>query len=162
MDDQRTETSAAPGPLMELRGITKGFPGVLANDRVDLDLYPGEVHALLGENGAGKSTLISILAGMYHPDAGTISVAGEPARIESPREAIERGIGTVYQHLTLVPTLSVIENLMLGSEGGVGTLDVARARERFDMCLCAGRLGVRRPNRRNHQNECNSVQHGFS
>ncbi len=117
---------------MELRGITKGFPGVLANDRIDLVLYPGEVHALLGENGAGKSTLINIIAGMYTPDAGTIAMNGERLAVESPRSAIERGIGTVYQHLTLVPTLSVIENLMLGSEGGVGTLDLEASRARFD------------------------------
>ena len=101
--------------LVALRGITKAFPGVVANDGIDLDIHAGEVHALLGENGAGKSTLISILAGMYRPDAGEIRFEGEPREIDSPRTAIELGIGTVYQHLTLVPTLSVLENLMLGS-----------------------------------------------
>jgi ABC-type uncharacterized transport system ATPase subunit len=119
------------GTLLELRGITKAFPGVLANDRVDLDLRAGEVHALLGENGAGKSTLINILSGMYHPDAGEIRFEGREVAIDSPRAAIELGIGTVYQHLTLVPTLSVLENLMLGSQGGTGRLDLAGARQRF-------------------------------
>jgi len=115
-----------------LRGITKSFPGVLANDDIDLDLRAGEVHALLGENGAGKSTLINILSGMHHPDAGEIRFAGRPVRIDAPRDAIELGIGTVYQHLTLVPTLSVLENLMLGSYEGTGRLDLPAARERFD------------------------------
>src|SRR5918994_1953849 len=118
-------------PLVELRGITKAFPGVVANDRIDLDVHAGEVHALLGENGAGKSTLINILSGMYRPDAGEIRFQGQPVAIHSPRAAIELGIGTVYQHLTLVPTLSVLENLMLGSQGGTGRLDLEGARERF-------------------------------
>ncbi len=131
---------ASAAPLLELRGITKAFPGVLANDRVDFDLRRGEVHALLGENGAGKSTLINILSGMYHPDAGEIRFRGEPVAIDSPRAAIELGIGTVYQHLTLVPTLSVLENLMLGSQGGTGRLDLAGARRRFEQL--AGLLGV--------------------
>jgi general nucleoside transport system ATP-binding protein len=125
--EQRTDH-----PLAQLRGITKAFPGVVANDRIDLDVYAGEVHALLGENGAGKSTLISILAGMYRPDAGEITIAGRPQEIDSPRTAIGLGIGTVYQHLTLVPTLSVIENLMLGIDARGGRLDLAEARSRFD------------------------------
>jgi general nucleoside transport system ATP-binding protein len=127
-------------PLVELRGITKAFPGVVANDRIDLDVHPGEVHALLGENGAGKSTLISILAGMYRPDAGEIRIEGRPEQIDSPRTAIGLGIGTVYQHLTLVPTLSVLENLMLGIGSGGGRLDLGQARSRFEEL--AGVLGV--------------------
>ncbi len=127
-----TESGTSGTPLLELRGISKSFPGVLANDRIDLELRAGEVHALLGENGAGKSTLISILSGMYHPDAGEILFEGSEVRIDSPRTAIELGIGTVYQHLTLVPTLSVLENLMLGSEGGFGKLDLEAERRRFD------------------------------
>lgn len=119
-------------PLVQLRGITKAFPGVVANDRIDLDVHAGEVHALLGENGAGKSTLISILAGMYRPDAGEILIDGSPQAIDSPRTAIALGIGTVYQHLTLVPTLSVIENLMLGIGSQSGRLDLAEARSRFE------------------------------
>ncbi len=118
--------------LVALRGITKTFPGVVANDRIDLDVHAGEVHALLGENGAGKSTLISILAGMYRPDAGEIRIDGVPQEIDSPRTAIQLGIGTVYQHLTLVPTLSVIENLMLGIGSQGGRLDLSQARSRFD------------------------------
>ena len=129
--EHENKPGTQPPPLCELRGISKAFPGVLANDGIDLDLRGGEVHALLGENGAGKSTLINILSGMYRPDAGTTSFEGRQVEIESPRAAIELGIGTVYQHLTLVPTLSVLENLMLGSQGGTGRLDLAGARERF-------------------------------
>jgi ABC-type uncharacterized transport system ATPase subunit len=104
---------------------------VIANDGIDLDVHAGEVHALLGENGAGKSTLINILSGMYRPDAGEIRFQAQPVAIHSPRTAIELGVGTVYQHLTLVPTLSVLENLMLGSHGGTGKLDLGAARDRF-------------------------------
>jgi ABC-type uncharacterized transport system ATPase subunit len=118
--------------LVALRGITKSFPGVVANDRIDLDVHAGEVHALLGENGAGKSTLISILAGMYRPDEGEILIEGRAQEIDSPRAAIELGIGTVYQHLTLVPTLSVLENLMLGIGSQGARLDLGAARDRFD------------------------------
>ncbi len=101
-------------PALALRGITKRFPGVLANDAISLDIKPGEVHVLLGENGAGKSTLIAMLAGMQQPDAGEILIAGKAAKIASPRESLALGIGTVFQHVLLVPSLSVIENLMLG------------------------------------------------
>jgi general nucleoside transport system ATP-binding protein len=138
-ENERQAEAKSP-PLFELRGITKAFPGVVANDGIDLDLRPGEVHALLGENGAGKSTLINILSGMYRPDAGEIRFEGAPVAIHSPRAAIELGIGTVYQHLTLVPTLSVLENLMLGSNEGTGRLDLTGARERF--AELAGLLGV--------------------
>jgi general nucleoside transport system ATP-binding protein len=127
-DNQARAQSRA---LCELRAITKAFPGVVANDGIDLDVHAREVHALLGENGAGKSTLINILSGMYHPDAGEIRFDGQPAAIHSPRAAIELGVGTVYQHLTLVPTLSVLENLMLGSHGGARRLDLGAARDRF-------------------------------
>ena len=102
-------------PIVLLRGITKRFPGVVANDEISLAVYPGEVHALLGENGAGKSTLISILSGMQRPDTGTIEIRGRETRITSPRTALDHGIGTVYQHPTLVPSLTVLENLMLGA-----------------------------------------------
>jgi simple sugar transport system ATP-binding protein len=101
-------------PAIELRGITKRFPGVLANDNITLDIFAGEIHVLLGENGAGKSTLIGILAGLQQPDGGTISVRGRAIKIESPRQSLELGIGTVFQHVQLVPSLTVLENLMLG------------------------------------------------
>jgi general nucleoside transport system ATP-binding protein len=101
-------------PVISLAGITKRFPGVVANDRVSVDFYAGEVHVLLGENGAGKSTLIGILSGMVRPDEGVISINGRPVIIESPRHAIAHGIGTVFQHTTLVPGMTVAENLMLG------------------------------------------------
>jgi simple sugar transport system ATP-binding protein len=122
------EGSAVGLPLVRLTGITKRFPGVVANADVSIDIHPGEVHALLGENGAGKSTLIAILAGVQRPDAGTIEVGGQPVAMASPREAIRRGIGTVYQHSTLVPTLTVAENLTLGRPWwkGMGRPEVLR------------------------------------
>ena len=138
--DDQTSQRAASTPACELRGITKAFPGVLANDGIDLALHAGEVHALLGENGAGKSTLINIISGMYAPDAGEIRFGGHPAAIHSPKDAIDLGIGTVYQHLTLVPTLSVLENLVLGAPGGLAALDMGAAHSRFDEL--AGLLGV--------------------
>src|SRR5690348_8583945 len=103
-------------PVLELRGITKRFPGVLANDDVSFDLQPGEVHALLGENGAGKSTLMNILYGLYRPDAGEILLRGAPIELGSTRTAIEHGIGMVHQHFMLIPVLSVAENVVLASE----------------------------------------------
>jgi len=102
--------------VLELRGITKRFPGVLANDRVDFDLRRGEIHALLGENGAGKSTLMNILYGLYTPDDGEIVIRGEEVRMSSPREAIERGIGMVHQHFMLIPVMTVAENIVLAVE----------------------------------------------
>lgn len=126
-------------PAVELVSITKTFPGVVANDGIDLTLRRGEVHCLLGENGAGKSTLMSILAGMVQPDSGSIAVDGAPVRISSPRRALDLGIGMVYQHTTLVPTLSVLENLMLGAGDGV-RLDARGAQARFEEI--AATLGV--------------------
>jgi len=99
---------------VEMRGIVKRFPGVLANDHVDFDLRPGEIHALLGENGAGKSTLMSVLAGLYKPEAGTILVHGEPVNFNSPRDAIAHGLGMIHQHFTLIPSHTVTENILLG------------------------------------------------
>src|SRR5512142_1108683 len=103
-------------PILELRGITKRFPGVLANDHVNFDLAHGEIHGLLGENGAGKTTLMNILYGLYQPDEGTISLNGRPTRITSPHDAIAQGIGMVHQHFMLVPPLTVTENIILGQE----------------------------------------------
>jgi general nucleoside transport system ATP-binding protein len=103
-------------PVLELRGITKQFPGVLANDHIDFDLRRGEVHALLGENGAGKSTLMSILYGLYTADSGEILMNGTPVTISSPRHAIELGIGMVHQHFMLIPVMTVTENIVLAQE----------------------------------------------
>jgi general nucleoside transport system ATP-binding protein len=112
----------ADTPVLELRGITKQFPGVLANDRVDFDLRPGEVHALLGENGAGKSTLMNIVYGLYSADDGEIRIKGKPVKLSSPHDAIERGIGMVHQHFMLIPVMTVAENIVLANEptrGGI-------------------------------------------
>ena len=127
---------------LQASGITKRFPGVLANDHVNFDLEKGEIHALLGENGAGKSTLMNILYGLYQPDEGQVSISGNSTRITSPHDAIALGIGMVHQHFMLVPPLTVTENIMLGQEsvvsaskalGGLSVLDrrsvAARVRE---------------------------------
>ena len=101
---------------LELQGITKRFPGVVANDAIDLTVEPGEVHGLLGENGAGKSTLMNILYGLYTADEGRILVDGEPVQFDDPGDAIAAGIGMVHQHFMLVPVFTVAENIMLGNE----------------------------------------------
>jgi simple sugar transport system ATP-binding protein len=113
---------------VEMTGITKRFAGVLANDAVNFTAQAGEVHALLGENGAGKSTLMSVLAGLYHPDAGTVAINGQPVQFRSPRDAIAHGVGMVYQHFMLVDSLTVAENAMLGRRGGL-RLDTARVEQ---------------------------------
>lgn len=105
--------------LIKMIGITKTFPGVVANDDVDFDLHAAEIHSVLGENGAGKTTLMNILAGMYQPDKGAIMVRGQTVQIRSPQDSLKLGIGMVYQHFTLIPNLTVLENLMLGFEGGL-------------------------------------------
>jgi ABC-type uncharacterized transport system ATPase subunit len=131
--------SARGHPIVQLIGITKSYPGVLANDDISLTLYGGEVHCLLGENGAGKSTLIGILAGLVRPDEGRIKIAGQDTAIHSPATALELGIGTVYQHSTLIPALTVLENLMLGENRRL-RLDRAGARGRLEEL--STRLGV--------------------
>src|SRR5438034_5988727 len=115
---------------VEMRGITKQFPGVLANNHVDLSVRTGEIHALVGENGAGKSTLMNILYGLIRPDSGEILINGKPVHMAGPRDAISLGIGMVHQHFMLIPVFSVGENIMLGREPVTGTdlYDHARAR----------------------------------
>jgi len=117
---------ASPAPAVELRGIVKRFPGVVANDGVDFVLAPGEVHALLGENGAGKSTLMNILDGMYQPDAGEILIDGRPVAFRSPRDAIAAGLGMVHQHFTLVASMTVTENVLIGLDRPRLRLDLGR------------------------------------
>jgi simple sugar transport system ATP-binding protein len=120
-------------PAVELKAITKTFPGVVANDDVNLTVMPGEIHAVVGENGAGKSTLMKILYGMIRPDGGTISVKGREVHFRSPKDAIASGIGMVHQHFMLATNLTVLENVVLGSEpthGGVLDFDAARERIR--------------------------------
>jgi simple sugar transport system ATP-binding protein len=124
---------------IQLCGITKIFPGVVANDCVNLLVQQGEVHCLLGENGAGKSTLMNVLAGIYQPEEGTIRVGGEDVCISCPRDSIELGIGMVHQHSSLIPNFTVLENLMLGQGEGV-RLSVKKAQEGLDRL--SGLLGV--------------------
>jgi simple sugar transport system ATP-binding protein len=135
---------SAEAPALELRGITKRFGPVVANDGIDFDLRPGEVHALLGENGAGKSTLMSILYGLYRPDEGEIRVNDELVEMDSPARAIELGIGMVHQHFMLVPVMTVTENIVLGGEprrrGGLldvreGARRVAELSERYGLAV---------------------------
>jgi general nucleoside transport system ATP-binding protein len=117
-------------PAVEMRRITKQFPGVLANDQVDFEVRAGEIHALVGENGAGKSTLMNILYGLIKPDSGEILVDGKPASLQGPRDAIRHGIGMVHQHFMLIPVFSVHENVVLGREPvrTLGLYDQAQAR----------------------------------
>ena len=119
---------------LELRGITKRFPGVVANRNVDLVVQPGEILGLLGENGAGKTTLMNVLYGLYQPDEGEILIDDRPVRFDGPADAIEAGIGMVHQHFMLVPVFTVTENVMLGVEetrGPLGALDRDAARRRI-------------------------------
>jgi ABC-type uncharacterized transport system ATPase subunit len=133
MSDKNTLSSGKPRiETLEMRGITKRFPGVLANDTVDFDVKAGEVHALLGENGAGKSTLMKVLYGMYHPDEGQILLNGKPVVLNSPTDAINLGIGMIHQHFMLVETLTVAENVALGLPSTRGPLtDLKRVSERI-------------------------------
>lgn len=129
-------TTSKPGTataVVEMKGIVKRFPGVLANDNVDLAVSKGEIHCLLGENGAGKTTLMRILYGLYQPDAGEIHLRGKPIRVASPKAALAHRIGMVHQHFHLVPTLSVEENVVLGLSEGTGPfLRLRRTREKLN------------------------------
>jgi ABC-type uncharacterized transport system ATPase subunit len=119
---------------LELKGITKRFGALVANDSIDLVVREGEIHALLGENGAGKSTLMNVLYGLHTPDEGQILVDGEPVAFTSPGDAMAAGIGMVHQHFMLVPTFTATENIVLGAEltTGGGFLDRRRARKRVE------------------------------
>jgi ABC-type uncharacterized transport system ATPase subunit len=110
------ETGKQLAPALEMRGITKRYPGIIANDRISLEVRPGEIHALLGENGAGKTTLMNVLYGLATPDEGEVLLDGQPVRITGPADAIARGITMVHQHFMLVPVLTVAENILLGEE----------------------------------------------
>ena len=123
---------AAKVPILEVRGVTKTFPGVIANEDVDLVLNRGEIHCLLGENGAGKSTLVNVIFGLYRPDAGKIFLRGKELEFKGVRHAIAQGIGMVHQHFQLIPVLTVAENVILGNELTSGPLlDIAEARSRI-------------------------------
>ena len=142
-------TAGADIPVaVELKGIVKRFPGVLASDRVDLVVNRGEIHCLLGENGAGKTTLMRILYGLYQPDEGEIRLHGKAVRIASPKAALAHRIGMVHQHFHLVPTLTVEENIVLGLSEGTGPFlrfRKTRARiRRLTGSLVPGRTNRRR------------------
>ncbi len=127
---------------VEMRGITKRFPGVLANDRVDFDVRAGEIHALLGENGAGKSTLMKILYGLYRQDAGEVLLNGQPVHFHSPADALAQGIGMIHQHFMLVQTLTVTENVALGMKALGVRVDLKGVRQRLVEIAEAYRLKV--------------------
>ena len=129
--------------IVEMCGITKGFPGILANDNITLTLQKGEIHALLGENGAGKSTLMSILFGLYRPDKGLIKKNGSVVEINGPNDATRLGIGMVHQHFKLVHNFTVLENIILGVETVKrGRLEMAAARERVQTLSAQYNLAV--------------------
>jgi ABC-type uncharacterized transport system ATPase subunit len=129
-------------PAVEMRSITRAFPGVVANDHVDLTVRPGEIQALVGENGAGKTTLMNVLYGLVHPDSGEILIDGKPVHIGGPRDAISHGIGMVHQHFMLIPVFSVGENIMLGREPVTGPDFFDRARARTEIADLSRRFGL--------------------
>jgi general nucleoside transport system ATP-binding protein len=139
----RAAVSPRGAPLLEMRGITKRFPEVLADDRVDFDVRSGEVHTLFGENGAGKSTLMGVLYGLYQPDNGEIKLNGRPVTIRSPAEAIRLGIGMIHQHFMLVNTVTVAENVALGLRSSRGPLtDLRKVSQRIRELSARYRLEV--------------------
>ena len=121
--------------VLAVKGITKRYPGVVANDNVDFEIRAGEIHAILGENGAGKTTLMKILFGMVQPDEGEIFVHGEKVRFRSPLDAIQFGIGMVHQERKLIPAHSVLENIILGHPSAQGVIDLkSTAEEITNLC----------------------------
>ncbi len=137
---RKAQHTTHPPPAVEMRGIVKRFPGVVANDRAELSVSAGEIHALLGENGAGKSTLMNILAGLYRPDAGEIRVHGRPVTIRSPRDATRLGIGMVHQHFMLVESQTVAENIILGLDQPRFILDMPRVED--EITALSARYGL--------------------
>ena len=121
-------------PVIEMRNITKRFGDVIANENVNLSLYPGEIHALLGENGAGKSTLMNVLTGIYRPNSGEIYYHGKKVSIKSPKQAVDMGIGMVHQHFRLIPPLSVAENVFLYMPDCKKILRQKEMEEAIDAC----------------------------
>ena len=130
-------------PLLSLRGITKRFPLVLANDNIDLDIYPGEIHALLGENGAGKSTLVKILYGFYRADSGSLVLNSRPVQIHSPADARKLGIGMLFQDFSLIPALSVAENISLFLPDVKAIVDIGQVERRIQEMAGRYQLQVR-------------------
>ena len=136
-----TGSSQGQSPALEMRGITKRYPGVVANDHIDLDVRRGEIHALLGENGAGKTTLMNVLYGLARPDAGVILLDGKPVTISGPSDAIAQGISMVHQHFMLVPVLTVAENVILGAETMTKRIFVDRGEASARIAEMASRFG---------------------
>ena len=132
---------ASPVPALEMREITKIYPGVVANDHITIDVRPGEIHALLGENGAGKTTLMNVLYGLARPNEGQILIGGRPVEIANPADAIRRGITMVHQHFMLVPVLTVAENVVLGAETMANLVFVDRKEASRRIAELAGRFG---------------------
>jgi ABC-type uncharacterized transport system ATPase subunit len=122
-------------PVLSVHEVTKKFHQVVANDRVSFDVMPGEIHCLLGENGAGKSTIAECIYGFHRPDGGTISVRGKELDLRSPSDAIHSGIGMVHQHFVLVPTMTVLENIVIGTEAAKAILDMRSATDRI-LTIC--------------------------
>jgi len=131
----------SPPPRLQMRGITKRYPGVVANNQIDLDVREGEIHALLGENGAGKTTLMNILFGLANPDEGEILLDGQPVQITDPADAISRGIGMVHQHFMLIPVLTVAENILLGAETMANSIFLDRNEARHRIIELGKRFG---------------------
>ena len=155
-------------PVVELRNITKRFPGIVANDAISLKLRKGEIHALLGENGAGKSTLMNIVFGLYQPDEGSINVQGKEVSIDSPNRAIELGIGMVHQHFKLVQPFTVTENIILGMEPKKGLkIDYQNSARQSTQVIRAIRFtcGSQSENRRyfrRHAAACGNIENAVS
>src|SRR5512135_681438 len=139
--DMTGEVEATQVPALEMRGITKIYPGVVANDSISISVRSGEIHALLGENGAGKTTLMNILYGLARPNEGQILLAGQQVEIANPADAIRRGITMVHQHFMLVPVLTVAENIVLGAETMAGPVFVDRREANRRIAELAGRFG---------------------